>query len=128
MQPHSDLTCLNRDDAKATVANTSKRARASSQDSQSVLPTLEPEFQSGVTVLGEQRLCHYYNSTTQMKILRYPGSDQNYLERVVFPDQRLLFEANPCDLLEVYTCGLTGCILSEQIKCDRILVQERTLS
>ncbi|HEY9878847.1 MAG TPA: DUF1830 domain-containing protein [Leptolyngbyaceae cyanobacterium] len=92
--------------------------------------TLAPasEAEAATSVLGQRQLCHYYNSTDQLKILRYPGPNQDYLEQVVFPHERSLFEANPGDQLEIYTCGLTGCILSEQIKCDRILVQERTAS
>ncbi|NEO47187.1 MAG: DUF1830 domain-containing protein, partial [Moorea sp. SIO4A3] len=45
-------------------------------------------------------------------------------ERVVFPGQRLVFEAPPQALLEIHTGMMASSILSDTIPCYRLLVSQ----
>ncbi len=76
--------------------------------------------------LSNRILCYYVNSTTQIqkaKILTIP----NWLfERVVFPHQRLLFEAIPDALLEIHACATAGETLLNKIPCLHLQVSERS--
>jgi hypothetical protein len=40
-------------------------------------------------------LCYYYNDTQRTKLVRITNIPNWYFERVVFPGERLLFEALP---------------------------------
>ena len=80
------------------------------------------------THLSDRILCCYVNTTTQIqkaKILTIP----NWLfERVVFPRQRLLFEAVPGAFLEIHSCAAAGEALLSKVPCLRLQVSERSLS
>lgn len=77
--------------------------------------------------LSNRILCCYVNTTTQIqkaKILTIP----NWLfERVVFPQQRLLFEAIPDAFLEIHSCAAAGEALLSKIPCFHLQVSERSL-
>ncbi|HEY9872917.1 MAG TPA: DUF1830 domain-containing protein, partial [Candidatus Obscuribacterales bacterium] len=45
-------------------------------------------------------------------------------ERVVFPGQRLVFEAVPDAHLEIHTGMMASAILSDTIPCDRLWINE----
>lgn len=79
------------------------------------------------THLSNRILCYYVNTTTQIqkaKILTIP----NWLfERVVFPRQRLLFEAIPDALLEIHSCAVAGEALLNKIPCLHLQVSEHSL-
>src|SRR6476620_9880900 len=47
-----------------------------------------------------------------------------YFERVVFPGQRLVFEAMPAAALEIHTGMMASAILSDTIPCDRLQINE----
>ena len=69
------------------------------------------------------RLCCYVNATSQIQVARIANVPQWYFERVVFPGQRLMFEA-PCDArLEVHTGQASQAILADTILCDRLQVE-----
>lgn len=69
-------------------------------------------------------LCCYVNATNQIQIARITNIDNWYFERVVFPGQRLVFEALPEALLEIHTTQVASAILSDTIPCDRLCVDE----
>ncbi|MBM0742510.1 DUF1830 domain-containing protein [Phormidium sp. CLA17] len=79
------------------------------------------------TNLSNRILCYYVNTTTQIqkaKILTIP----NWLfERVIFPHQRLLFEAIPDALLEIHSCAAAGETLLSKIPCLHLRVFEPSL-
>lgn len=50
-----------------------------------------------------QFLCGYANSTSAVQVVRIVNIPNWYFERVIFPGQRLLFEAKLDAELEVYT-------------------------
>src|ERR687885_657615 len=69
-------------------------------------------------------LCCYVNATSQIQIARITNIPNWYFERVVFPGQRLVFEAMPEALLEIHTGMMASAILSDRIPCDRLQVDE----
>lgn len=70
-------------------------------------------------------LCCYVNSTSRIQIARITNIPNWYFERVVFPGQRLVFEALPSAMLEIHTGMMASAILSDTIPCTRLLVQEQ---
>lgn len=70
-------------------------------------------------------LCSYANVTNQIQIARIANIPSWYFERVVFPQEYLLFEAPPDARLEIYRGGDSGTtLLWDQIECDRLQVRE----
>jgi hypothetical protein len=70
----------------------------------------------------ETALCCYINATSKIQIARITNIPNWYFERVVFPGQRLVFEAMPQALLEIHS-GMMSAILSDTIPCDRLYVE-----
>ncbi|MEP1062687.1 MULTISPECIES: DUF1830 domain-containing protein [Cyanophyceae] len=68
-------------------------------------------------------LCYYSNNTRKIKLVRITNLPNWYFERVVFPSERLLFEALPEAQLEVYVTNVSTMTLVELIKCDRLAVK-----
>ncbi|MBW4472269.1 MAG: DUF1830 domain-containing protein [Stenomitos rutilans HA7619-LM2] len=75
--------------------------------------------------LPDRILCYYENATNQVQIARIINIPNWLFERVVFPRQRLLFEALPDALLEVRTHSSTIPLL-DHIPCLRLQVREYT--
>jgi hypothetical protein len=71
---------------------------------------------------SEQRLCYYINITPQIQLARLVHSSNRGFEHVVFPRQRLLFEAPPEAWLEI---GSTIHPSPEQISCVHLKVTEQ---
>jgi len=69
---------------------------------------------------SESILCCYVNATSKMQIVRIANIRDWYFERVVFPGQRLMFEAMPQAQLEIHTGMMASAILSDTIPCDRL--------
>lgn len=67
-------------------------------------------------------LCYYENATSQVQVARIANIPNWLFERVIFPRQRLLFEALPEALLEVRTSTSTS--LLDQIPCLRLQVRD----
>lgn len=71
-------------------------------------------------------LCCYLNDTHRIKVVRITNIANWYFERVVFPADRLLFEAPPEAKLEIYVTNLSVVALVEIIACDRLAVKVHT--
>ena len=82
-----------------------------------ILDSLPPE-QSGTI------LCCYVNATSKIQIARISDIPNWYFERVVFPGQRLVFEAPRVAHLEIHTGMMASAILSDTIPCDRLALDE----
>ncbi|MGI2907828.1 DUF1830 domain-containing protein [Tolypothrix sp. VBCCA 56010] len=82
-----------------------------------ILDSLPPE-QSG------KILCCYVNATSKIQIARISDIPSWYFERVVFPGQRLVFEAPKVAHLEIHTGMMASAILSDTIPCDRLALDE----
>jgi hypothetical protein len=72
---------------------------------------------------ADRILCCYVNDTHQIKIARITNIPNWYFERVVFPGERLLFEALPAAQLEIYTSRFSIIDLVEVSQCDRLAVK-----
>lgn len=82
-----------------------------------ILDSLPPE-QSG------KILCCYVNATSKIQVVRISDIPNWYFERVVFPGQRLVFEAPKVAHLEIHTGMMASAILSDTIPCDRLGLDE----
>lgn len=69
-------------------------------------------------------LCSYLNATSSIQVVRITNVPNWYFERVVFPGQHLVFEAVPEAMLEIHTGMMASAILSDQIPCSRLIVEE----
>ncbi len=79
-----------------------------------ILDSLSPENSSCI-------LCHYINATSILQIARITNIPNWYFERIVFPGQRLLFEAPQMAELEIHTDSIPSAILSNKIPCAKNL-------
>ncbi|OLP18345.1 hypothetical protein BST81_11155 [Leptolyngbya sp. 'hensonii'] len=70
-------------------------------------------------------LCCYVNGSCQMQIARIADVPNWYFERVVFPGQRLLFEAPSLAHLEIHTSLTATSILTDHISCQTLKVEEK---
>ncbi|MEM6424320.1 MAG: DUF1830 domain-containing protein [Cyanobacteria bacterium P01_D01_bin.128] len=68
-------------------------------------------------------LCCYVNATSKIQIARITNIENWYFERVVFPGQRLIFEALPAAQLEIHTGMMASAILSDTISCERLVIE-----
>lgn len=68
-------------------------------------------------------LCCYVNATSKIQVVRITNIPNWYFERVVFPGQRLVFEALPQAQLEVHCGMMASAILADTIPCDRLRIE-----
>jgi hypothetical protein len=68
-------------------------------------------------------LCCYVNATSKIQVVRITNIANWYFERVVFPGQRLVFEALPQAMLEVHCGMMASAILADTIPCDRLRME-----
>ncbi|ABA20883.1 conserved hypothetical protein [Trichormus variabilis ATCC 29413] len=92
-------------------------ATSSSAVMAQILDPLPPE-QSGKV------LCCYVNATSKIQVARITNVPNWYFERVVFPGQRLVFEAPIEGQMEIHTGMMASAILSDTIPCDRLIMSE----
>lgn len=72
---------------------------------------------------SDKLLCLHVNETRHIQIARLKKSNVDcQYERVVYPGERLLFEAVPDAQLEIYTCMNGKEFLYDIALCDRICV------
>jgi hypothetical protein len=65
-------------------------------------------------------LCCYINDTNRVQIIRIHNIPHWFFERVVFPGQRVIFEAPLAGKLEIHTNEIVGAIFSETISCREL--------
>jgi hypothetical protein len=65
-------------------------------------------------------LCTYKNATPKIQVIRIANIPDWYFEKVVFPQEQLLFEALPEAELEIYTGTAWGVVLVEKIHCFQL--------
>jgi hypothetical protein len=74
----------------------------------------------------EQILCFYTNSTSQIQIARLTNIEKFNFEKIVFPGERLFFDAMPDAQLEIEK-GMKGSTkLVDKIRCDLLRVYEKS--
>jgi len=77
---------------------------------------------------NSQILCYYANITNQIQVVRIGNIPNWCFERVVFPGQRLMFEAAAEAVLEIHTGAVASAILSDKIPCYVLRVIEEVSS
>jgi hypothetical protein len=82
-----------------------------------ILDSLPPEQSGNI-------LCCYVNATSKIQVARICNIANWYFERVVFPGQRLVFEAPKEAQMEIHTGMMASAILSDTISCDRLALTE----
>lgn len=65
-------------------------------------------------------LCCYVNATSRIQVARITNIPNWYFERVVFPGQRLVFEAESQATLEIHSGMMASAILSDTIPCTKL--------
>lgn len=66
--------------------------------------------------------CYYENQSPRIEILRISNITGWYFEKVVFPKQRVTFEAPTEGLLELYTCEFGNAVLADRINCSALQI------
>ena len=69
-------------------------------------------------------ICDYINATNFIQIVRITNITNWYFERVVFPQQHLLFEALPDAQLEIHTSEIATAMKTDKIKCEFLQIHE----
>ncbi len=72
--------------------------------------------------LTDRILCYYVNVTNRLQMAQIKNVPGWRFERLVFPRQRLLFEAIPEAMLEIYTQTTANSTPTERISCFRLQV------
>ena len=78
---------------------------------------------SQLTNASTHTLYSYANSTCNLQVIRIANVPNYYFERVIFPKQRLLFEAQSNAELEVYTGEQGQAILLKKIPINCLKVE-----
>ena len=73
---------------------------------------------------SDRILCCYVNATSKVQTARISNVSNWYFERVVFPGQRLVFEALPVAQLEIHSGMMASAILSDTIPCQRLCIND----
>ncbi len=73
-------------------------------------------------------VCCYVNATNRIQVARITNIPNWYFERVVFPGQRLVFEAMPDGLLEIHCGMMASAILADSIPCDRLQIEDALIA
>jgi 3-hydroxymyristoyl/3-hydroxydecanoyl-(acyl carrier protein) dehydratase len=91
-----------------------------------MIQTLSPLASKSSEQSSAKVLCLYTNSSSQLRIAKINNIQNCKFERVVFPGERLLFEAVLDAKLEIYIGRMGQVILVETINCDRLRVDEES--
>ena len=68
-------------------------------------------------------ICCYVNASSKIQVARITNVPNWYFERVVFPGQRLMFEAPQNAQLEIHTGMMASAILSDTIPCTTLMLE-----
>ena len=71
-------------------------------------------------------LCCYVNATAHIEVVRITNIPLWHFDRVVFPGQRLIFEAPTAAKLEIHTGMSISSIISETIDCQKLQLTSLT--
>ncbi|MEM6446355.1 MAG: DUF1830 domain-containing protein [Cyanobacteria bacterium J06642_2] len=79
------------------------------------------------TLDGKRVTCVYVNSSSSIQIARITNVKNWYFERVVFPGQRLMFEAVPDATVEIHTGMMASAILDDTFLCRDLAVDDENV-
>ena len=72
----------------------------------------------------DQATCYYANTSDRLQVARITNVPDWYFERVLFPGQRLMFDAPAEAHLEIYIDQADRAVLTNLIPCAQLQVQE----
>ena len=89
-----------------------------------MVQTVSPLASKSSLASSDNILCMYSNYTNQLQIAKINNIQSCQLERVVFPGERLLFEAVPEAQLEIHKGMMGKAYLADTINCAHLRVNE----
>ena len=78
--------------------------------------------ESKISPESQPILCFYQNTTDKIQVVKISNIKNCYFEQVVFPAEKILFEAFPEAELEIYTGSMISAVLSEKLICSQLQV------
>jgi len=69
-------------------------------------------------------LCYYTNVGNKLQILRLENISEDLNEKIIFPGQRILFQALPGSILKIYAGAAEGEKFIDQIQCQHLRVYQ----
>ena len=72
-------------------------------------------------------LFYYRNSTNQLQIIRVGQTNQQTLEKIIFPGELLMFHASPNSQLEIQSRTTNGLTVVECFPCAQLQVFEKSI-
>ena len=69
-------------------------------------------------------LCYYTNSSCKIQLIRVNQSLNLNSEKIVFPQERIFFEATPQGQLEIYTTSKTQPRFVQMIPCQNLEINQ----
>ncbi|MEL6499812.1 MAG: DUF1830 domain-containing protein [Cyanobacteria bacterium J06623_1] len=79
---------------------------------------------STLTQQASKKLCYHVNSTNRIQLIRLWNGKKYQLEKIVFPQQRILFIATPEEILEVHTKQESEQVLAAIFVCHNLQVKQ----
>jgi len=71
---------------------------------------------------SECLLCYYANQTQHLQVIKITDRSDLNFERVIFPGQRLMFQAPPASQLQIYSRTEMATLIQESIPCQNLRV------
>lgn len=68
----------------------------------------------------ETKLFYYQNMTSQIQLIRLFQGDRRCFEKVVFPGDRLIFEASSDSDLDIAIHLASGLVLRDRFPCEHL--------
>ena len=84
---------------------------------------LEATSEKSQTNYEEMMLCYYANHTENLQNIRINHWRSKPFERIVFPQQRILFTAMPKAYLEISTNYAGKGTVSRQVSCETLRIE-----
>jgi len=78
-------------------------------------------------VCPEPILCFYINRTHQTQVARFVNAPNQLCDRIMRPNEHLLFEAHPGELLNVYCLNANGTTLLHSFSCNELSVSHELI-
>ena len=70
-------------------------------------------------------LCYHHNSSAQMQMIKFFNNGINYSSKMVFPGQRIMFEAEPDSQVKILSNQKGNTLLSQLINCQDLQVNSQ---
>lgn len=84
---------------------------------------IEKQSEIGQKNCEEMMLCYYANNTENLQNIRIDRWRSKPFERIVFPQQRILFTALPKAYLEISTNYAGKGTVSRQVSCETLRIE-----